>query len=326
MDNSDSGRKVPATKKLPSRSAKKRVVYFDKSDSELESDEDGDEAPKKRSFKKKANATNNNEFELGPDAAPALTHFLGMSESARLYTLRALAPDQSPVLKHLLGTSENARSYTSRALTPVTNFLSQRNKKSWPSQRQSSGKENWGSDVNMVSLQIPPSKMATKPRAVSLSPEDYNKTDFNEDSSSETEFDEDSSSETEFDQDSSSEMEFGEDSVDFDGNDTNIYFIAKPFDDAAKKAELILNKTLVRMKKQDKGPTTELETAYLVTLKSNLVDLFRLGYGLLSDKCKRDDLGRHVYEPQPMEGSASKSAGCYKVQVPGGNNKRVKTG
>jgi hypothetical protein len=82
------------------------------------------------------------------------------------------------------------------------------------------------------------------------------------------------------------------------------------------------------MKKQDKGPTTESETAYLVMLTSNLVDIFRLGYGLVFDKCKHDDLGRHVYEPQPMEGSASKSAGCYKVvQVAGGNNKgRVKTG
>jgi hypothetical protein len=38
-------------------------------------------------------------------------------------------------------------------------------------------------------------------------------------------------------------------------------------------------------------------------------------------KCKRDDLGRHVYVPQPMECPASKSAGCYKVQVAGGNNK-----
>ena len=52
MDYSDSDRKVPATKKIPSRSAKKRVVYFDKSDSELESDEDSDEVSKKRSFKK----------------------------------------------------------------------------------------------------------------------------------------------------------------------------------------------------------------------------------------------------------------------------------
>ena len=106
---------VSSTKKQHSRSAKKRVVYFDKSDLDLECDEDGDEAPKKRSFKKKANATNKDEFELGPDAAPALTHLLGKSESAR--------------------------SYTSRALAPVTN-LSPRKKKSWPSQRQSSGKEN----------------------------------------------------------------------------------------------------------------------------------------------------------------------------------------
>jgi hypothetical protein len=55
MDYSGSDRKVPATKKRPSRSAKKRVVYFVKSDSELKSDEDGDEASKKRSFKKIAN-------------------------------------------------------------------------------------------------------------------------------------------------------------------------------------------------------------------------------------------------------------------------------
>ena len=40
----DSDRVVSSTKKLPSRSVKKRVVYFAKSDSELESDEDGDEA------------------------------------------------------------------------------------------------------------------------------------------------------------------------------------------------------------------------------------------------------------------------------------------
>ena len=121
--------------------------------------------------------------------------------------------------------------------------------------------------------------------------------EFDEDCSSETEFDVDSCSETEFDEDSSSETEFDEDcsskteidvyAVDFDGNDTNVYFIVKPFDDAAKKAELILNNTHARMKKQDKGPTTESEKAYLVTLKSNLVDLFRLGYGLVFDKCKR---------------------------------------
>ena len=84
-------------------------------------------------------------------------------------------------------------------------------------------------------------------------------------------FDEDSSSETEFDEDSSSETEFNEDAIDFDGNDTNVFFIVKPFDDAAKKAELILNNTHARMKKQNKGPTTESEKAYLVTLKSKLI-------------------------------------------------------
>ena len=100
---------VSTTKKLPSRSVKKRVVYFSKSDSELGSDEDRDKAPKKKSFEKKANGTNNDEFELGPYAAPALMHLLGMSENARLYT--------------------------SRAIAPVTN-LSPRKKKSWPLQRQ----------------------------------------------------------------------------------------------------------------------------------------------------------------------------------------------
>jgi hypothetical protein len=141
-------------------------------------------------------------------------------------------------------------------------------------------------------------------------------------------FDVDSSSETEFDEDCSSETEIDVDAVDFDGNDTNVYFIVKPFDDAAKKAELILNNTHARMKKQDKGPTTEWEKAYLVTLKSKFAELFKLGYDLISAKCKRDDLGRHVYESQLMKGPASKSAGCYRVvQVAGGNNKgRVKTG
>ena len=72
--------------------------------------------------------------------------------------------------------------------------------------------------------------------------------DFDDDFSLETVFDDDSSSETELDEDSSSETEFDEDAVDFDGNDTNVFFIVKPFDDAAKKAELILNETLTRMK------------------------------------------------------------------------------
>jgi hypothetical protein len=113
MDNcSDLDRKISATKKLTSRSAKKRVVYFTKSDLETESDEDSDEAPKKRSFKKKANTK------------PDLLHLPGMSESAQLYTLCALAP--------------------------VTNSLPWK-KKSWPLQCQSSGKGNWVSVVKMGS-------------------------------------------------------------------------------------------------------------------------------------------------------------------------------
>jgi hypothetical protein len=105
-------RKVPATKKRPSRSTKKRVVYFDKSNSELESDEDGNEASKKRSFKKIANT--------------------------------------QPDLLHLPGTSESTQLFTSCALTPVINSLLQK-KKSWSSQCQSSGKENWVGDVKMGS-------------------------------------------------------------------------------------------------------------------------------------------------------------------------------
>ena len=50
------------TKKRPSRVAKKTVSYSEPSDSEVVFDEDGDEAPKKRSFKKKENDTN--DFEL----------------------------------------------------------------------------------------------------------------------------------------------------------------------------------------------------------------------------------------------------------------------
>ena len=71
VDCSDSDGKVSATKKKrdqdvaaflptrPHRSGKKRVVYFTKSDSETEPDEDNNEALKKRSFKKKANAIDN---------------------------------------------------------------------------------------------------------------------------------------------------------------------------------------------------------------------------------------------------------------------------
>ena len=155
-----------------------------------------------------------------------------------------------------------------------------------------------------------------------------------EDSSSEPKFDVDSSDDdvehSIVNADSSSEMEFDDDAEHFDVNEDSSLenFIVRPLDDAAEKGVLILVNTLARMKQQDKGPATatESETAYLVTLKSKLVELFRLGYGLIFAKCKRDDLGRHVYEPQLMVGPALKSAGCYKVQVAGGNNKQVKTG
>ena len=74
----------------------------------------------------------------------------------------------------------------------------------------------------------------------------------------------------------------------------------------------ILNNTLARLKRQDKGPS---EKAYLVTLKRKFGELFKLGYELISTKCKHDDLSRRVYELQPIEGQDSKCAGCYKVQV-----------
>ena len=59
-----------ATKKQPSRFAKKTASYCDTSGSELEFDEDGYERSKTKSFKKKANATNSDsdEFKLGPEA------------------------------------------------------------------------------------------------------------------------------------------------------------------------------------------------------------------------------------------------------------------
>ena len=62
--------KVYATKKQPSRVAKKTVSYCDTSDSELEFNEDGYERSKTKSFNKKANATNSDsdEFKLSPDA------------------------------------------------------------------------------------------------------------------------------------------------------------------------------------------------------------------------------------------------------------------
>ena len=79
---------------------------------ELKSDEDGDEASKKRSFNKIANTD------------PDLLHLPGMTEPTQLST--------------------------SRALAPVTNLLPQK-KKSWSLQCQSSGKENWVSYVKMGS-------------------------------------------------------------------------------------------------------------------------------------------------------------------------------
>ena len=67
----------------PSRVAKKTVSYCDTSDSELEFDEDGYERFKTKSFKKKAYATDSDEFELGPDAGvedESITYVMLLSE------------------------------------------------------------------------------------------------------------------------------------------------------------------------------------------------------------------------------------------------------
>jgi hypothetical protein len=95
MDYSDSDRKVPATKKIPSRSVLTHLLRTSEN---------------ARSYTSRA---------LTPDQAPLLTHLLGTSKNARSYTSRTLAPDKAPVLTHLLGMSKNARSYTSRALALV---------------------------------------------------------------------------------------------------------------------------------------------------------------------------------------------------------------
>ena len=86
--------------------------------------------------------------------------------SSRTFSGQARAHDCTPRPR---AHSHQTKDPSSRTflLAPVTN-MSPRKKKSWPLQRQSSGKENWGSDVNMVPLQIPPRKMTTKPRADNL--------------------------------------------------------------------------------------------------------------------------------------------------------------
>ena len=70
------------------------------------------------------------------------------------------------------------------------------------------------------------------------------------------EFDEDIISEMEFDEVIDETPRLIEDAEDFEGNDTNVYFIGRPFDVAAEKADEIMNNTLARMKRQDKGPST----------------------------------------------------------------------
>ena len=72
-----------------------------------------------------------------------------------------------------------------------------------------------------------PAVPATKEDAMDFDEDCSSETEFDEDCSSETEFDEDCSLETVFDVDSSSETEFDVDAEDFDGNDTNVYFIVK---------------------------------------------------------------------------------------------------
>jgi hypothetical protein len=158
------------------------VVYFTKSDSEMESNENGDEAPKKGSAKKKSDGSNGK----------------GMGKKA----------------------SKGGRGKKRISIDGDSNELAD-------------------------SCIVAPADLSSLPLALLSSLTDKSM-DFDEDSSLEMEFDEDSSSEMEFGEDSSSEMEFDVDSsseMKFD------YFIVRPFDDAAKKADEILNNMLAQMKK-----------------------------------------------------------------------------
>jgi hypothetical protein len=94
--------------------------------------------------------------------------------------------------------------------------------------------------------------------------------------------------------------------VAFDGNyidkfndDIEEHLIARPYDIALKKANLIVDNTFASLIKQGKGPTTESENAYLDTLKSKFGELFKPGYELIITKCKCNDQGHWVYEPRP---------------------------
>ena len=63
------------------------------------------------------------------------------------------------------------------------------------------------------------------------------------------------------DEDSDETPRLIEDAEVFEGNDTYVHFIVRPFDVAAEKADEILNNTLARIKRHDKGPSTGSEIA-----------------------------------------------------------------
>jgi hypothetical protein len=98
------------------------------------------------------------------------------------------------------------------------------------------------------------------------------------------------------------------------------HFIARPYDLAVKKANLMLDNMLASQIKQGKGTTTKSET-YLDRLRSNCDELFIIAYQLIITKCKHNEHGHCLYEPRPMVSPDLRCAGCDKVQVDKGNNK-----
>jgi hypothetical protein len=88
---------------------------------------------------------------------------------------------------------------------------------------------------------------------------------------------------------------FDGDYIDKNNDDTEEHFIARTYDIAVKKSNLMLEYI-----KQGKVQLPSRRKLYLVKLKSKFGELFKPGYELIITKCKCDDQGRWVYEPRPM--------------------------
>jgi hypothetical protein len=69
-------------------------------------------------------------------------------------------------------------------------------------------------------------------------------------------------------------------------HDLKEYLIVRLYDLSVKKANLILENTLVLLIKQGKGPTDKLEKTYLETLRCNCDTLFFLVHQGITTKCK----------------------------------------